>query len=285
MLLEPSSAILSAAAISLALLALLDRFSDAGLPPYYPRHLWVFFGAFCVAEFWSFRLAVWVFAALSFVALREYYTLVDLRLQDRWAVLGAYVSIPFMTYFIQIDWYGMFIISIPVYAFLGVPFLATLGGREYRGTVFSIGAINFGLFLLVYCVGHIAYLTQQAVWRAVFLVVAVALSDLVARFVEMRGRNPWLRGGVRAACALPLTLGLALLLSNWARIPLTHALVLGILVPVLVAIADPPLRMIKADLRIGKEDPLPGRGQILDSIRSYAYTAPIVFHYCRYFLA
>ena len=63
-----------------------------------------------------------------------------------------------MIRFIQIDWYGMFIISIPVYAFLVIPFLIALGGKQTEGTVFSIGAIDFGLFLLVYCIGHIGYL-------------------------------------------------------------------------------------------------------------------------------
>ncbi|GAG82783.1 unnamed protein product, partial [marine sediment metagenome] len=49
-----------------------------------------------------------------------------------------------MIYLIQIDWYGMFIISIPVYAYLVTAFLATVGGDEREGTVFSIGMINFG---------------------------------------------------------------------------------------------------------------------------------------------
>jgi phosphatidate cytidylyltransferase len=284
MLLEPSSVILLAVLVALSLLALLDRLPRVRLSLHYVRHLWIFVVAFCIAEFWSFQVSVWVLAALSFAALREYFTLVDLRLQDRWAVLGAYLAIPFMTYYIQIDWYGMFIISIPVYAFLGIPFLVALGGREYQGTVFSIGAIDFGLFLLVYCVGHIGYLSLQSTWRAVFLVGAVAASDLVARVVALRESGPWLRGAVRAVSALPLTIGLAILLANWARFPLAHALALGALVPVLVAFAHPPLRLIEIDLGIEDRDLHPGKGQILDGIKSYAYAAPIVFHYCRYYL-
>ena len=92
-----------------------------------------------MAEITSLTAAVWILALLSFWMLREYFSLVEVRIQDRLGILGAYLSIPFMTYFIQIGWYGMFIISIPVYAFLAMPLLISIGGTEYRGTVFSIG--------------------------------------------------------------------------------------------------------------------------------------------------
>lgn len=46
-----------------------------------------------------------------------------------------------MILFIQVDWYGMFIISIPVYAFLVILSLIALGGKQAEGTVFSIDAL------------------------------------------------------------------------------------------------------------------------------------------------
>ena len=73
-------------------------------------------------------------------------------------MVAAYLAIPFMFWFIQTDWYGMFIISIPVYAFLVIPIAITVGGRDAEGSVLSIGALDLGLFLLVYCIGHIGYL-------------------------------------------------------------------------------------------------------------------------------
>lgn len=276
--------ILLAALAILSAIAVLDRVTGTTRSFAYARYLWIFALAFCVTVFWSVPAAVWVLALLSFAALREYFTLVDLRLQDRWGVLGAYLAIPFMTFFIQADWYGMFIISIPVYAFLGIPLLVALGGRESDGTVFSIGAINLGLFLMVYCLGHISYLMLQSVWRAVFLVGSVAASDLFARKVVMRDSSPWLRGVVRTAGGWPLTLGLALLLSDWAGFPLVHALALGTLVPILVCIANVTLQSVEADLRIDTGDARSGRGQILNSIKAYLYAGPIVFHYCRYYL-
>ena len=41
---------------------------------------------------------------------------------------------------------------------------------------------------------------------------------------------------------------------------------------------------IKADVGVEAESLGPGRGQVLDSTKSYLFAAPVVFHYIRYFL-
>jgi phosphatidate cytidylyltransferase len=247
----------------------------------YLQYLWGFLLVLSVAELVSFTLAVWILAGLCFLALREYLSLIALRFDDRWAMLGAYLSIPFMTWFIQIDWYGMFIISIPVYAFLLIPVLVALGGRRAEGTVFSIGAIDFGLFLFVYCTGHIGYLARYSSWKAILLVLSVAASDIVAGAVASR------RGGRAGALAYPaaaaITLPLTLALSPWTGIPLVHSAALGLLIPALVWVAHLTLAPIEVDLRIDRSRLLPGRGEILNSLKSFLFAAPVVFHYVRYF--
>jgi len=86
------------------------------------RPLWVLFLVLAVSEWISFPAALWILAITSFCSLREYFSLVDIRLEDRWGILASYFSIPFMFYLIQLEWYGFFIIAIPVYAFLLIPF-------------------------------------------------------------------------------------------------------------------------------------------------------------------
>ena len=140
-------------------------------PPGYLYYFWVFLLVCVVTDFFSFTPAVWLMALVSFRALREYFSLVDLRLEDRWGILVAYLSIPFMIYLIQIDWYGFFIVSIPVYAFVVVPFVVALGDSEGRGSLLSIGAIDFGLFFFVYCLGHIAYLAYFSTWLVLLLLL------------------------------------------------------------------------------------------------------------------
>jgi phosphatidate cytidylyltransferase len=246
-------------------------------PPYL-RYLWALLLLLSVADWISFQLAVWLFAVFSFLALREYFSLVDIRLQDRWGILGAYLSIPFMTYFIAINWYGMFIISIPVYTFLVIPLLVALGGGKSQGTVFSIGAIDLGLFLFAYCMGHIGYLAFFSVRIAMLLVLGVAYGDLI-----------WRRC---ASCTLLLryliaamgTAVFALLITGWTSIPWIHSLALGFLIPFLVFCGNFTLRVVEEDLGVEPERLVAGRGLVLDSLKAYLYAAPITFHYLRWFL-
>ncbi|MHC4233721.1 MAG: phosphatidate cytidylyltransferase, partial [Planctomycetota bacterium] len=242
-----------------------------------------FFLFFTACEWVSFSAAVWILALLSFLALREYFSLVDIRLQDRWGILGAYLSIPFMIYMIQIDWYGLFIISIPVYAFLVVPFLVVLGG-EVKGTVFSIGALDFGLFLFVYCMGHIGYLALFSTWMAAFLIIAVAVFDLVDYLLREKAGAGLKSALVKFLVAAPLTVAVALLMSPWTTIPALHATMLGLLIPVLVLVGNFTITAIESDLGIERTRLQPGRGQIIHGTRSFLFAAPVVFHYIRYFL-
>jgi len=53
-------------------------------------------------------------AFLSFFALREIYTLLELRDADRSTLLVCYLSIPIQYYFAYQGWYTMFLIFIPV---------------------------------------------------------------------------------------------------------------------------------------------------------------------------
>jgi len=269
----------------LSLLLILGKVANFRLPlGSYSACLWTFFLMLAVADLISFKVAIWLLALLSFVALREYFTLVDIRLQDRWGIVGAHLAIPFMVYFISIDWYGMFIISIPVYAFLVIPFLVALGGRETKGTVFSIGAIDFGLFLLVYCIGHIGYLALFATWKAAWLILSVAACDFLLQFFKASRMPPWSRALLRYGACLPLTLLLAWGLSGWSGIPRGHTLVLGAMVPALVGIGRFTVAYIEADLGVEVKRPRPGKGQLMDSLKSFLYVAPVVFHYIRYYL-
>jgi len=247
-------------------------------------YLWTFFLAFGVSEAISFQVGIWILALLSFLALKEYFSLIDIRYQDRWAILASYLSVPFMFYFVQIAWYGMFIISVPVYAFLVVPFLVALGGKEAQGSVFSIGAIDLGLFLFVFCIGHIAYLSLYSTWYALFLILSVLLSDLVSCLVQPHAGPGLRRTTSRLSVSIPLTVTLAWGLSAWTQIPLGHSILLGFLIPVLAAVGRYTFAYIESDLGVQRSVAVPGRGQVIDTLRSFVYASPIVFHYLRYYL-
>jgi len=258
-----------------------------GIPPpvvTYLPYVGTFFLFFALSELVSFRLGIWVLAILSFLALREYFTLVDLRIQDRWGMLAAYLAIPFMFYFIQTDWYGMFVISIPVYGFLVIPFVLTLGGREAEGTVMSIGALDLGLFLLVYCIGHIGYLAFHSTWMAILVVVSVTICDVLAWAFGARDRPPLHSVAYQLLLPAPLILLLGWALTPWTGIPRVHCAVLAVLIPSLVAIGCHTMDRLEADLGIERSRLTPGRGQVINTLKSFLYVAPVAFHYLRYVL-
>jgi predicted CDP-diglyceride synthetase/phosphatidate cytidylyltransferase len=119
---------------------------------------------------------------------------------------------------------------------------------------------------------------------ALFLVVSVALCDLLAYLLRSRDRPAM--GSVLSQILVPapLLVGLALALMPWTEIPLVHSVVLGVLIPVLVAIGCFTIDWLEADLGIERSRLAPGRGEILNTLKSYLYVAPIVFHYLRYYL-
>jgi phosphatidate cytidylyltransferase len=250
----------------------------------YLKYLWMYFLVFTTAKLLSFTVAVWLLALVSFVTLREYFSLLAIRLQDRWGLWGAYLAIPFMFYFIQIDNYGMFIVSIPIYVFLIIPFLVALGGEQTEGTVFSIGVIDFGLFLMVFCAGHIGYLMIISIWAAVLLVLNVAICDGIAFVLASFKRKPWKGNILRYLVAIPFTAALSITLSNWISIPWLHALILGAMIPAVVAVGRYAMTYIETDLGIAYDYDNLRKGRLINSSCSLLFAAPVVFHYIRYFL-
>ncbi len=284
MFLQASQIVLVASFLILSLLGLLRTRLRLPLPvQIYLPYIWTFFLVFTLAELVAVKIWIWVLAALCFLALREFFTLVDLRIQDRWGVLAAYLAIPFMFYYLHSDWYGMFIISVPVYAFLVVPFAVALGGKA-EGAVFSVGVIELGLFLLVYCVGHIGYLTFHSTWMAIFLVAGVAICDLLAFALGSRDKPPLQGNLLQILVPGPVLAILGFALVPWTGIPASHSVVLGFLIPVLVAVGSFTMDCLEADMGIERNRLAPGRGAVLNSMKSYLYTAPVVFHYLRYSL-
>jgi phosphatidate cytidylyltransferase len=250
----------------------------------YLGFIWAFFAAFAVAELFSLRASNWIIAIVSFLALREYFSMVEIRLQDRLGIFGAYASIPFMFHFVTTHWYGMFIISIPVYSFLAIPLLVTLGGGSKEGTVFSIGMIDFGLFLFVYCMGHVSYLMSYSIWMAAFLILDVAVCDAIHFLLRRKTGPGWSSLAARYFLPLPVTVLLTVALSPWTNIPVGHSVVLGTAIPALVMMGRHTGNYVEADLGVAEETVGPGRGQILDNLKSLLFVAPVVFHYVRYYL-
>ncbi|NJM12328.1 MAG: phosphatidate cytidylyltransferase [Synechococcaceae cyanobacterium SM1_2_3] len=264
------------------------------------RSWWLIVALCSLALTFSRNVALLFFGLVSFLALKEYLTLITTRHADRRVLFWAYLSIPIQYFWIAIEWYGMFIIFIPVYLFLLLPVAMVLNG-ETQGHLRAAGTLHWGLMSMVFSLSHLAYLLVlpqgeypqvSGPGLALFLLLLTELND-VAQYCwgKALGRhkisptvspNKTVEGFVGGVFS---TLLLAALLAPWLTpFNLRDALLAGLLIAVAGFFGDLSLSALKRDLGIKDSgNLLPGHGGILDRIDSLTYTAPLFFHFTRHF--
>ena len=242
-----------------------------------------------------------LFGFVSFMALREFVSLVYTRRGDHRALaLAFFVFLPLQYVLVAIDWYGLYSILIPVYAFLVLPILAALGNDTQRFLERS-AKISWSLMVCVYCISYVpALLSLQIagydgrdVLLIAWLVLVVESSD-VLQYVwgKLAGRRKvapllspsktWegLVGGVVSSAAL----GTAL----WWITPFTpwQAAAVALVVDVMGFLGGLVMSAIKRDVGIKDFGHLiAGHGGILDRVDSLCFAAPVFFHIVRYWFA
>ena len=257
---------------------------------------WLMATVFTIAMSLSRSVSLGFFAFISFLALKEYLSIIPTRRADRRVLFWAYLAIPLQYLWAGLSWYGMFIIFIPVYAFLFVPIRMLLIG-ETKGYLKAVGTLHWGLMTTVFSLSHLAYLLVLPAsdaapaggpGLALFLVVLTQLND-VAQYVwgKSFGKHkvaPTVSPGKTAEGLLGgilTTMALAWVLAPFLT-PLSHveALVSGLIIGVAGFFGDLSISAIKRDLgRKDSSDLIPGHGGILDRVDSISYTAPLFFHF------
>ncbi|HVT58327.1 MAG TPA: phosphatidate cytidylyltransferase [Thermoanaerobaculia bacterium] len=263
------------------------------------RTWWVMAGVFVLALGLSRRVSLLFFALTSFLALKEYLSLIPTRRADRTVLLWAYLTIPVQYMWIDQGWYGMFIIFIPVYAFLLLPMRMVLIG-ETSGFLRAAGTLHWGLMATVFALSHVAFLLVlppalnphgAGPGLVLYLVFLTQFND-VAQYLwgKTLGRHkviPKVSPGKTVEGllgGLATTVTLACLLAPRLT-PLTggEALAAGVLIGLGGFIGDVVISALKRDLGIKDSGTLlPGHGGILDRIDSLTYTAPLFFHFFWY---
>jgi len=263
------------------------------------RSWWLIVSIFTLVIIMSCNVAVAFFAFVSFLALKEYLSIVPTRRADRRVLFWAYLSIPVQYYWVAQAWYGMFIIFIPVYVFLLLPMRMVIIG-ETKEFLRAAGLLHWGIMTMVFGISHIAYLlvlpeatnpSAGGTGLVLFLVFLTEFND-VAQYLwgKMLGRkkiipkvspNKTWEGFLGGMVTTTL---LSILLADWLTpMPWTVAIAAGLLISVAGFIGDVTISALKRD--IGLKDSgslLPGHGGILDRIDSLTYTAPLFFHFIYY---
>ncbi len=107
-----------------------------------------------------------LFGLISFLAMREYMTLVPTRRGDHRTLFWSFfVIMPLQYFLIGIQWYGFFAIMIPVLAFAFVPTsIAIYGDTEHF--LERAAKIQFGIMVCAYCLSYAPALCRSDERRA-----------------------------------------------------------------------------------------------------------------------
>lgn len=262
------------------------------------RTWWVIIVLFSLALLSPNWLALTFFALVSFMALKEFLTLVPSRQSDRMPLLWMFIAIPLNYWLIGIGWYGMFVVFIPVYVFLFLPARMVIAG-DTQGFLRTASQLHWSLMTTVFAFSHVAFLLvlpadgmQTGALLVLFLVGLTEFNDIaqylwgksLGRIKVIPKVSPnktlaGLLGGVATTALAATILGPLLTPLSWPM-----ALLAGIIIGITGFCGDVVMSAIKRD--IGVKDSgtlLPGHGGILDRLDSLIFTAPVFFHFVRYF--
>jgi len=263
------------------------------------RTWWLMATVFAVAMTLGRTVSLVFFACISFLALKEYLSMIPTRRADRRVLFWAYLAIPLQYWWAGREWYGMFIIFIPVYVFLFLPMRMVLIG-DTRGFLPAVGTLHWGLMTTVFSLSHLAYLLTLPTSGnpngggpalALYLVLLTQLNDVsqyvVGKTFGVRKVAPTVSPGKSLEGLLGgvgVTTVLAVAMAPWLTpFGLLESVLVGILISLAGFAGDLTISAVKRDL--GLKDTgqlLPGHGGILDRVDSISYTAPLFFHFTYY---
>lgn len=242
--------------------------------------------------------SVVLFGLVSFFALREFITLTPTRPGDHRTLFWVFFIVtPLQYYLVAVQWYGLFAILIPVYAFIFGPTRSALAGDSER-FLERTAKIQWALMVCVYCVSHVPALLMLRISGyegqngklLLFFVLVVQLSD-VLQYVwgKLMGRRKiapeispnktvegfW--GGVLSATAIGTGLWWATPFAWW------QAALLSFLITLMGFFGGLVMSAIKRDRGVKDYGTLiEGHGGVMDRIDSICFAAPVFFHLVRY---
>ena len=263
------------------------------------RAWWLMVAVFAAALMTGAAGTVLLFGFCSFMALREFITLTPTRPGDHRTLFWVFFIItPLHYYFLATRWTGMFLILIPVYAFLFVPLRTALAGDCER-FLERTSKIQWGLMVCVYCISYAPALVvlmripgyEQQNAKLLFWFVAVTELSDVMQYVwgKLCGRRKiaptvspgktwegFLGGGLT-------TVGLGAAL--WWATPFSplHAAAMAGLVVVMGFAGGLVMSAIKRDR--GVKDwggAIAGHGGFMDRLDSLSFAAPVFYHVTGY---
>lgn len=259
---------------------------------------WVMVAILAIAILAGRTFMVALYAGLSALALYEFlFPRADQDIAKPVLVAAFGIIIPVQYWLVWSEWYGLFAVFVPVYAFLLMPIVSVLAGRT-KGYLREVAEIQWGLMLAVFCLSHVPALLlldipgfeEKNILLLAFLVLVVQSSDVLqylwgkalgrhklAPSVSPSKTVEGLIGGVASACAIGAHF---MWLTPFSRL---EAILMSLLVAMMGFFGGFVLSAIKRDRGVKDWGSLiPGHGGILDRLDSLIFAAPVYFHFVRF---
>ncbi len=260
---------------------------------------WVMVAILAVAFLAGSTVTLVLFGLASFFALREFVTLTPSRPGDRLPLsLSFFVVLPLQFVLIGLEGYGLFVVFIPVWAFLLLPSIAAMRS-DIEDFLSRSAKQQWGLMVTVYSLSYAPALLMLPLpgdpgRRALllfYLLLVVQMSDVMQYvFGKLFGRtriapvvspSKTVEGFIGGGIAATL-IGAAM----WWITPFTplQSAAMSAVIVLMGFLGGLTLSAVKRSL--GAKDwgvMIEGHGGMLDRTDSICFAAPVFFHVVRFF--
>ncbi|ACX81675.1 Phosphatidate cytidylyltransferase [Aggregatibacter actinomycetemcomitans] len=260
---------------------------------------WVMILIIFAAAALGFYGIIFLFFVISFMALREFLSLLYIRRGDHLALAACfYVILPVQYILVAIDWFSMFTIFIPVYGFLFLPILSALLGDTAHFLDRST-KVQWALMISVFCISHIpAMLTLDIagfegknLLLMIFLILVVQASDVLQyvwgklfgkhKIAPRLSPSKTVEGFVGGMVSASVLGGLLYWLTPFSPV---QAVLMSLLICLMGFLGGLVMSAMKRSMGVKDwGNMISGHGGMLDRMDSLCFAAPIFFHVVRYY--
>ena len=254
-----------------------------------------------LAAFWFGKIgAVILFFLISFAALREFMTLIYRRRSDYYSMAACfYILLPGQYYLVWSEWYGLFALLIPMYAFLLLPIIASMNGQTAH-FLERAAKTQWMAMVCIFCLSHVPALLfleidgfdkENNILLLIFLIGVVQASDVLqyiwgkliggAKIMPSLSPSKTVSGtvgGIASATVLAVLMAPITPFNPW------QAGAMGLIICLMGFFGGLVMSAIKRDYGVKDwGNMIQGHGGMLDRVDSVCFAAPVFFHIVRYY--
>jgi phosphatidate cytidylyltransferase len=245
--------------------------------------------------------ATLLFGILSFLALREFITLMHTRRADhRSLVLAFFALLPLQYILVGTRYFDLFSVLIPVYGFVAIPVASALADDPQRFLERN-AKIQWGIMVCVYGLSHAPALLLldfkgyegRGAFLLFFMVFVVGIAQIVQEVASRSLRRRPLARRISRSFSLRawwlgvLAAAVAGALLYWITpFKVGQALVMAVIAAAAGTMGGLVMKALKRDAGVvywGNRSSITGAVGLLDRVAVLCFAAPVFFHSVRWY--